>query len=42
MRERICLDCPQLLDWHRYVEHRGSGGQRVDWTPMFDSNQRHK
>jgi hypothetical protein len=40
-RGSICLDCPALLDWHRYVGHVGGGGRQLDWMPAFDSNQRY-
>jgi pyruvate-formate lyase-activating enzyme len=40
-RGSVCLDCPALLDWHRYVGHVGGGGRPLDWTPAFDSNQRY-
>ena len=40
-RESVCLECPTLLDWHRYVEHVSSGGTALDWMPAYDSNQRY-
>jgi len=39
-RERICFNCPALLDWHRYRDHLGRGGDPADWRPAYDSNQR--
>jgi hypothetical protein len=39
-RERICYDCPHLLDWHRWVGHAAAGQRAEDWRPAYDSNQR--
>jgi len=40
-RESVCLECPALLDWHRFVGHVSSGGAARDWMPAYDSNQRY-
>jgi pyruvate-formate lyase-activating enzyme len=40
-RDAICLDCPALLDWHRFTRHVAEGRPRLDWTPAYDSNQRY-
>jgi pyruvate-formate lyase-activating enzyme len=40
-QEGVCLDCPALLDWHRYVGHVSRGGRPRAWIPAFDSNQRY-
>jgi hypothetical protein len=40
-RESVCLDCPALLDWHRFVRHVAERGRPLDWMPAFDSNQRY-
>ena len=40
-RESVCLDCPALLDWHRFVRHVAERGRPLDWKPAFDSNQRY-
>ncbi len=40
-RERICFDCPHLLDWHGSRTHLALGGRPTDWRPAFDSHQRY-
>jgi pyruvate-formate lyase-activating enzyme len=40
-RERICFDCPHLLDFHGYLAHLALGGRPTDWRPAFDSNRRY-
>jgi hypothetical protein len=34
-RGSVCLDCPALLDWHRYVGHVGGAVGRSTRSPYW-------